>query len=137
MRRNEPISHIMTKTPKTLHIGQKLSEARAYMSEGGFHHLPVVSGDKLLGMLSSTDLLRVSYEYGQSVDAADAVLDHTRSIEEVMQRGTITLTPKSTVRDAAEIFAKNWFHALPVVEDDTLVGIVTTTDVLNYLVEQY
>jgi len=46
----------------SVHVGQKLSEVRAAMSEGGFHHVPVVSGKKLLGMLSATDLLRVTYE---------------------------------------------------------------------------
>lgn len=137
MRRNEPVSKIMTANPKTVHKGQALSEVQHIMAEGRFHHMPVVSGDTLLGMVSSTDLLRVTYAYGQDTRNAEAVLDHTRTIEDVMQPGLVTITQKTTVREAAQIFAENWFHALPVVENDKLIGIVTTTDLLNYLLDQY
>ncbi len=64
MKRHERITHIMTENPITVHVGQKLSDVHKAMLDGGFHHVPVVSGNKLVGMLSSTDLLRVSYEYG-------------------------------------------------------------------------
>lgn len=137
MRRNEPVSKIMTADPITVHQGQKLGEVQALMAEHHFHHMPVVSGDTLEGMVSSTDLLRVSYTFGQDSRNAGAVLDHTATIEEVMQPGLVTISPKTTIREAAGVFAKNWFHALPVVENGRLVGIVTTTDVLNYLLDQY
>lgn len=137
MRRNELVSKIMTKTPVTVHKGMKLSEVRTSMAENRCHHMPVVSGEALLGMVSSTDLLRVSYEHGQDPRHANTVLDHTRSVEDVMQPNLVTLDVKATVRDAAEIFAKNWFHALPIVDSGSLVGIVTTTDLIEYLLEQY
>ncbi len=137
MRRNEPVSKIMTPNPVTVHLGQPLSEVQHLMTENRCHHMPVVSGDKLIGMVSSTDLLRVTYAWGQDARHAEAVLDHTHSIEDVMQPGLVTISPKTTIREAAGIFAKNWFHALPVVEDGKLVGIVTTTDLLNYLLDQY
>ncbi|MEZ4318752.1 MAG: CBS domain-containing protein [Myxococcota bacterium] len=137
MRRNEPVSKIMTRSPETVHQGMALSDVRARMSEIRAHHMPVVSGKKLVGILSSTDLLRVSYEAGQDTKHADAVLDHTRTIGDVMQTEPVSIQSKTTVREAAQILAKNWFHALPVVDDDELVGIVTTTDLLEYLLEQY
>jgi len=137
MRRNEPISKIMTKNPHTVHHGQKLSEARALMIEHGVHHVPVVSGKKIVGMLSSTDLLRVSYEYEQDIAHANAVLDHTRTIEDVMQPNVMTIEHKKPVRRAVEIFAENWFHAMPVVDGDKIVGIVTTTDIMKYMLDQY
>lgn len=133
MRRNEHISTIMTNAPVSCHHGQKLSEVRKKMTETNCHHMPVVSGKKLIGMISSTDLLRASYDGSEG----ETVLDHTRTVEDVMQPGLVTITPKTTVREATTIFAKNWFHALPVVEGDALVGIVTTTDVFEYLLEQY
>ena len=137
MRRNQPVSSIMTKGPTTVHIRQSLADVRGVMTEKQCHHVPVVDGDKLVGMLTSTDLLRASYEYGEDPRNVQAVPDHTRSIEDLMQRTLVTLRPKDTVRDAAEIFSKNWFHALPICEDGKLVGIVTTTDVMGYLVEQH
>lgn len=137
MRRNEPVSKIMTSNPVTVHHGQALTEVQNLMAENRCHHLPVVTGNKLVGMVSSTDLLRVTYAFGQDGRNANAVLDHTHTIEDVMQAGLVVVEPKTTVREVAAIFAKNWFHALPVVEDGALVGIVTTTDVLEYLLEQY
>ncbi|MCB9674487.1 MAG: CBS domain-containing protein [Alphaproteobacteria bacterium] len=137
MRRNEPVSHIMTKSPATVHHGMALSEVRAKLTEIRAHHMPVVSGKKLVGIISTTDLLRVSYEHGENTKHANAVLDHTRTIEDVMQTDPVTIDSKTTIREAAQILSKNWFHALPVVDDGDLVGIVTTTDLIDYLLEQY
>ena len=127
----------MTANPATAHHGTPLSEVRNQMTELNCHHMPVVSGSELKGMISSTDLLRVTYEYDKNPAQSDAVLDHTRSVEDVMQPSLVTVTSKTTVRAAAEIFSKNAFHALPVCDDGALVGIVTTTDVINYMLEQY
>ena len=138
MKRNEPITRIMTKSPVTVHLGQKLSDVHAVMREGGFHHVPVVSGNKLVGILTSTDLLRVSYEYGTDPRQTETVLDHTVSIEQLMN-APITLKKDQQVRDAVEAFTSGAFHSLPVVDDDgNLMGIVTTTDVLRHvMLEEY
>jgi len=137
MKRNEKITHIMTDKPSTVYLTQKLSEARKSMAEGGFHHMPVVSGEDLVGLLSSTDLLRVSYEYGQDPRQTDAVMDNTMKIGELMRKEPITLSVNQTVRDAVGVFAEGRFHSLPVVDGDKLVGLVTTTDVMKYMLEQY
>lgn len=138
MKRNESITHIMTTELVTVHTGQRLSEVRKAMTEGRFHHVPVVSGKKLLGMLSATDLLRVTYEYGVDDRQNDAVLDHTVAIKELMTTAPVTLRHTSTIRDAVGVLAEGRFHSLPVVdENQELVGLVTTTDLLRYLLEQY
>jgi CBS domain-containing protein len=59
------------------------------------------------------------------------------SIEQVMARHLITVSPDTTIREVAEILASREFHALPVVLDELLVGIVTTTDLIKYLLAQY
>lgn len=137
MRRNEPVSKIMTPNPATVHFGQPLHEVQRAMADQLCHHMPVVSGKKLVGMLTSTDLLRASYEWGADPRSTETILDHTRTIRDVMTGTLTTIAPTDTVRDAVELFSRGTFHALPVVEDDTLVGIVTTTDVMTYLLEQY
>jgi CBS domain-containing protein len=138
MKRNESITHLMTTRLVTVHTGQRLSEVRKAMTDGGFHHVPVVSGKKLIGMLSATDLLRVTYEYGVDERQNDVVLDHTVAIRELMTTTPITVKTSSTIRDAVGILAEGKFHSLPVVDDNgDLAGLVTTTDVLRYLLEQY
>jgi CBS domain-containing membrane protein len=138
MRRNEKVTHIMTAAPQAVQMGQNLSEVSALMREGGFHHVPVLDGKRLVGILSSTDLLRVSYEYGADPRQTDAVLDHTVHTKDLMKAAPATLTQDQTVRDAVAILAEGKFHAVPVVDaDQHLVGLVTTTDLLRYLQDQY
>ncbi|MFT5681825.1 MAG: CBS domain-containing protein [Myxococcota bacterium] len=138
MKRNEKITKIMTSNLTTAHLQQPLSEVRATMAEGGFHHMLVVNGKKLIGLISSTDLLRVSYQYGQDVRQTDAILDDTVDVGSLMSRDLITLSEGNTVRDAVDIFSQGQLHSLPVVDSDgNLVGLATTTDVLRYMKEQY
>ncbi|MCB0322409.1 MAG: CBS domain-containing protein [Bdellovibrionales bacterium] len=135
MRKNEPIATIMSTELVTAHVGQKLSEVRALLSQGHIHHIPVLSGERLVGLISSADILKAGY--GGSDSEIDSTLDFTAKLEDVMQNNPTTISAQSTVRDAAEILAEGSFHCLPVVKDEKLVGIVTTTDLLRYLVAQY
>ena len=59
------------------------------------------------------------------------------TIEQVMAKNLISVGSTTTIKDVAYILANNEFHALPVVDDWKLVGIVTTTDLINYLIDMY
>jgi CBS domain-containing protein len=139
MKRNEPVSHIMTRDLQTVHVGQKLSEVRRMLANNPYHHVPVVSGDKLIGLISSTDMVRLSLSvYGVDERAFDAMLDTNHTIESVMTRNLQTIKVKDTVRSAAELLGEGTFHSLPVVDDEgRLQGLVTSTDVIRYLLAQY
>ena len=138
MRRNEKITKIMTAEPVTAQVGQTVSEVSKMMQDGGFHHVPVLEGKRLVGIVTSTDLLRVSYEYGMDARQTDTVLDHTVDQRDLMQAEPRTLTVHKTVREAVEYLAEGHYHSIPVIDDSgDLAGIVTTTDVLRYLLEQY
>jgi CBS domain-containing protein len=138
MKRREPVSHIMSKNLHTLNITNSLEEAEAMFKKLKVRHLPVVSGEKLVGILSLTDLMRISfvdsYQDDQTVDTA---VYSMLTLEQVMMRKVETISPDTTIRDAAEILSNREFHALPVVENGNLVGILTTTDLIKYLLEQY
>jgi CBS domain-containing protein len=139
VKQNEPVYKIMSSDLKTVHIAQKLSEARKVLADGAFEHLPVVSGDKLVGLLSSTDLMRLTYDAGNTdARSIDAVLDNQFTLEGVMTKNIQTIKRTDTVRYAAELLVKGTHHSLPVVEDDgKLIGIVTSTDLIRYLLDQY
>lgn len=138
MKRNEAITTIMTSDLQTVHVGQKLSEVRALLSEKSFNHVPVVSGKTLVGMISATDMVRLSLStYGVDQRAVDALLDSQHSVESVMTKVLDTLAPSATVRDAAQKLAGAPFHSLPVVDNGELKGLVTSTDIIKYLLEQY
>jgi len=137
MLKKQPVSKVMTKNPTTIHEAAAVSELRKIFEDGDIHHVPVVSGDTLVGIVSWSDFLRVSFgEFGnQDGRQLDTILDHTYKPTDLMTRNPVVIPATSTVRDAARLLSEGDFHALPVVEGETLVGIVTSTDLLKYLAE--
>lgn len=123
----------------TVNHTNNLVEAEKLFNENSIRHIPVVSGDDIIGLLSLTDLLRVSFvdAYGSDESDVDTAVYNMLSIEQVMDKNLVSVSSSQTIKEVVEILAKNEFHALPVVDNNKLVGIVTTTDVLNYLLEQY
>jgi len=139
MKRNESVSTIMSTILVTVHLGNKLSEVHALLREHKIHHVPVISGTKFIGLLTASDLLRVSWgdPYSHDPRQVDILLD-TQAIRDVMQEDVKTILPTATIREAAKALADGSFHSLPVVEaNGDLVGLVTTTDLIRYLLEQY
>jgi len=139
MKKNEPIDKILTRDVETVHVGMAVSDVRKLFMDKGFHHVPVVSGKKLVGIISASDILRISMDgVGADERSMDAYLDHRFSIEELMNRELRTLPPKSTIAAAAELLSDGSFHAIPVVDDSgSLEGLVTSTDLIRYLRELF
>lgn len=139
MKHNDPISKIMSRNVITVHHGDPLSKVRGLVREHGVHHIPIVNGDQLVGIIAWSDILRVSFGDAFQTDerTVDATLDHTMTLEQVMKKDPVTLAETGTVREAAEILAKSDFHSLPIVNGHKLVGMVTTTDLIKYLLDQF
>jgi len=139
MKQNDPISHLMNTDLVTVHHGDPISKVRQLMRETGVHHLPVVSGGDLVGIISWSDILNLSFgqAFGADERAVDALLDHSVTLEQVMKKDPVTLPHEGYVRQAAQILADGDFHALPVVSGKKLVGIVTSTDLIKYLLAQF
>lgn len=139
MKQRVPVATIMTKNVVKLNVTDDLTKAESLFKKHHIRHIPVVSGNKIIGMLSYTDLLRISF--ADSVDEDETSVDVTVynmfSVEQVMARNLVTVSPETTIKEVAEILASKEFHALPVCEGELLVGIVTTTDLIKYLIEQY
>lgn len=82
MKKNESIEKVLSREIVTIHTGQKVSDVRKVLSENGFHHLPVVSGKKLIGLITASDILGISVEgVGSDERSMDAYLDHQFSID--------------------------------------------------------
>ncbi len=139
MKSNTPITEIMTSDVVTLGLDDNLVKAEELFKKNKIRHIPVVSDSEIKGMLSLTDLLRISF--ADAVDEeesdVDTVVYNMFSIEQVMAKKLVSVQSTATIKEVAEILAVKEFHALPVLEQDRLVGIVTTTDLVNYLLEQY
>jgi len=141
MRKNVSIQQLMTPAAEleTVHVEQPLSKVRQLLADTTVHHVPVVSGDKIIGLISATDMLKMTFTaYGGDERSFDAYLDHEFTIDGVMTKSLITLNKDQSIRDAAELLAEGTFHSLPVVdEEDKLVGMVTSTDLIKHLRELY
>ena len=139
MKRLEPVSKIMTKELITLSLMDDLYKAEKLFKEHHIRHIPVLEEERIVGMLSYSDLKRISFL--DSFDSHEAKIDNAiyemLGIKQIMIKKLVTVNSHITVKSVAEILAKNQFHSLPVVDNDKLVGMVTTTDLLNYLLEQY
>lgn len=90
-------------------------------------------------MIGLTDLDRISFLDAYDADEIqiDNAIYNMLSIEQVMVKNVVKTNSKTTIKEVVEILSKNEINALPVVDNTELVGIVTTTDLLLYLLDQY
>lgn len=137
MKNKEPVSRIMTKNVISIDKNVKLPEADKLFRKHNIKHVPVVENDKIVGMLSLTDLSRISFadNYGDNQSIDDSIYSMF-SVAQIMASNPVNVSPETFIKDVASLLAKKEFHALPVVDNEQLVGIVTTTDLLNYLVDR-
>lgn len=139
LRHRVPVSTIMTKDIITLDSTDKLDTAERIFKKHNIRHIPVIEGEKIIGMLSLTDLLRISFVDSAFSDESEVetIVYNMFTIPQVMAKNLKSVSQNTTIKEVAEILAEKEFHALPVVENDKLVGIVTTTDLIIYLLDQY
>ncbi len=138
MKKHESIQKVMTTNPITIQKGQKLSEVNAIFREHNIHHVPVLDHKKPVGIIAEADLLRLIYDAGNTDSRMqDSMIDQQHTINDVMTTDLKTLNTSSTVRDAAELLSDSRYHSVIVLENENLAGIVTTTDLIHYLCEQF
>lgn len=127
---NETIQTIMTKNPISLKKDSKLSEVKAIFDQNRIHHLPVVDEEgNLIGLLTTYDMWKLNLHFDEYANIP---------VSEVMNKKVVRISADDKIGTAAELFLDKRFHALPVVDNDKLVGIVTSFDVLRYeFVKEY
>jgi acetoin utilization protein AcuB len=124
----------MSRNVVTVSAGDTLKLAARLMKERRIHHLPVLEGDELAGIVTDSDIRNAAL--GENSDAGGgktAAMD--RPVGEIMTRDPVTVGPWDTVEDALLILNRRRFGALPVVEGYRLVGIITKADVLAAFIE--
>jgi len=123
---------LVTITPDT-----SLVKARDIIFEKLIEHLLVVdkAGD-LVGIVSDRDLKQTWASPATTLSAHELnYLLKQLDVEKMMVKKIITVTPSTTVERAARIMQENRISALPVMENEKLVGIITTTDVMGVLLD--
>jgi acetoin utilization protein AcuB len=125
----------MKRDPITISPETGILEALRLFRQHRIRHLPVVKGGFLVGILTDRDLKRVvpSPAASLSVYEVNYLLNRLEA-RGVMTKQVVTVLPETTIEEAAKLLLTHKIGALPVVEEDRLVGIVTETDVLQALV---
>src|SRR5206468_230920 len=113
----------MTRGPVTVTSRDTLIDAQEKMHAGGFRRLPVVEGDGLVAIVTDRDL-----------GPHPGHLRETR-VTAAMTENPVTITPATPLEAAARRMLDTKLDSLPVVEDEKLVGIITTTDILKAFLE--
>ncbi len=126
----------MSPDPVVLTVDDELSLAHDIMSLGRIRHLPVVEGSKLVGIISQRDLFKASLASVLD-DDYDKNREHLKSIKikEIMVKDVISVPPDMNLREAGRILLKEKIGCLPVVENDRLIGLLTETDLLSFLID--
>jgi len=121
----------MTREVVALPPHSTAGKALALCRERRIRHLPVLEDDRLVGIVSDRDLRSATPALGDPsrAEALDTILIH-----EVMAREVATAHPDDPIEEAANAMRERKIGCLPVVEDDALVGIVTSSDVMEALV---
>jgi len=128
-----PLSDIMTGDLIFLHPEDSLKKVDDTFEQYNIHHIPVVDEDeKLCGIVSRIDFLKANHLFGLFNDN----LFRELSVGDIMTESVTTAEPADTIALALGIFQKNLIRALPIVEDEKLVGLVTTYDILDYFINE-
>jgi len=134
MRPDEPVSRIMTEAVVAIEVDRPASEVLDCFLQYPIHHLPVVRAGRLVGMLSSADVIKLEFFMPRAAAQSARFLDSRVTIERLMRTPVISVTAATSVAEAAERMVGAGVHAVPVVdEDDRVLGLVTTTDVIRSL----
>jgi CBS domain-containing protein len=132
--RTEPrtVSDVMEREVASLTQDEHLDLAEDVMRLGRVRHMPVLDGDRVIGIVSQRDLLAASLSKTLAFDASER-RTFLRSIvvAEVMSRDVETIAPDASLRDAAERMLERHIGCLPVVDAGRFLGMVTGTDLLR------
>ncbi len=126
----------MTRDPITISPNRSLAEARVLLNQHRIRHLPVVDGERVVGIITDGDIRQASFPGapGGSASEREALLDLVK-VGEVMTREVVTIGPYANIGEAASLLLSLKIGGLPVLEDGRLVGVITVTDALEALVD--
>jgi acetoin utilization protein AcuB len=131
------IAKWMTKSLITIKPKDTLRHARERLAKYRINQMPVVVGDKLVGIVTDRDV-RDAYPsslrlfHGKDIDE----FGDSHTVEEVMTYNVVTVTPQTSLRETAQRLRQQRFGALPVVDNGKLVGIITRSDVLDAMLAE-
>ena len=138
-----PVSSLMTRKLVTVAPGDPVSMIKSIFEQQRIHHILVVRHKTLLGIISKSDYLQFVKNSIMVTPATAGAghMDHQPAyldfkVEDIMTTGLATLESTERINVALQVFYENRFHAIPIVDDGEVVGILTTYDIIKKLMEE-
>ncbi len=128
------VKEVMSKDLVVVSPTERIVHARRQMLEAHIGRLPVVEDDKLVGMITSKDLLRAFLEFRKSVpEKYQKSQIKDLLVEDIMSSNPVFVSKDMSITEISNIIMETGFNGLPVVEDNKVVGIITQTDILRLI----
>ncbi|SHI86301.1 CBS domain-containing protein [Algibacter luteus] len=132
--KSDSIVHVMTKDVISVTPEQNLLDVKHIYEKKKWHqHIPVLKNEKLVGMVSLVDFM---YNIAGAGINDDHKVYKDLKVKDIMTQKPFYLTTKANVEDVAKVLSTQHYHAVPILENDKLVGIVSTADIINYYLKK-
>jgi CBS domain-containing protein len=133
MNLSAAVSNLMTKNVRTIGVNNSLLDVKHIFEAKEFHHhLPVVDGDKVVGMVSLYDFLIA--KKAATLNDEDPIYKSV-TVKDFMRTQLKSVNENTSLKEALEMFIEHSIQALPVITDGKLVGIITSNDILRALLK--
>ncbi len=134
----DPVSKIMTKDIICINEDDTLATVKSIFQRHRIHHLPVVKGGKFIGIVSKSDFsfFKKGFNDVQFDKTIEDVKLNNYHVRDIMTTKVAKLNSEDRINVVLEIFKENLFHAIPILNGDKLVGIVTTYDIIKVLADE-
>lgn len=130
----------MTKQLITVDPSDRLSSVKEIFEKHNIHHIPVVRYKNIVGIISRSDYDRFLHRSPRGADAGDRLIEKTRldtwKVRDIMTERLAKIDSNEPIRTVLGLFKMNRFHAIPVVDGNELVGMVTTFDIIDALASE-
>lgn len=130
------VKNKMTGNPYTIAFNAPINEVIELMREKGLKRVPVVDGEKVVGMLTHSDIQKVSPTKATtlSIYELNYLLSKTK-VSDAMTKDVVTISPDALLEEAAVLMRENRISTLAVVKDNKLVGIITESDIFDAFID--
>ena len=128
------VKEIMSKDLVSASPTDRLIHARRLMLESNVGRLPVLDDDKLVGMITSKDLMRAFIDFRKKVpEKYQKSQIKEVLVEDIMSNNPTYVSKDMSITEVSEIIMETGYNGLPVVEGDDVIGIITQTDILRLI----
>ena len=127
------ITNVMTKNVVCVTPDQNLLDVKhIYEKENFHHHIPVVENEQLVGMVSLLDFM---YHISGAGISDDNAIYKKLKVKDILSPNPFYMTSNASVEEVALVLSEGRYHAVPILDNDKLVGIVSTADIIKYYLD--